>query len=158
MRPENAATTALLDRLEAVLEQERAERRLEQRREDVAVADEPVELVVRQLALPRSLQLVPEVELPRDDGAALAGHDVRADLREPPLGEVGMSVVEGARDRELEHAVAEELEPLVRERPVGRPGRVREDTPRRAVSAAPRSAAASGASRRAQRDYWCEVT
>jgi hypothetical protein len=38
-----------------------------------------------------------------------------------------MGVVQGARDRELEHAVPEELEPLVAQRPVGRPRGVRED-------------------------------
>jgi hypothetical protein len=38
-----------------------------------------------------------------------------------------MRVVQGARDRELEDAVAEELEPLVAQRPVGRPRGVRED-------------------------------
>jgi hypothetical protein len=53
---------------------------------------------------------------------------VRADLGEPPLGELGMPLVEGARDRELEDAVPEELEPLVRERPVRRPRRMGEDT------------------------------
>ena len=35
-------------------------------------------------------------------------------LRELPLREVGVARVERVRDRELEHAVAEELEPLVR--------------------------------------------
>jgi hypothetical protein len=39
-------------------------------------------------------------------------------------------VVERTRDSELEDAVPEELEPLVRERPVGRPRRVREDAGR----------------------------
>ena len=131
----------LLDLLEAVLEEERAERGLEQRREDVAVADEPVELVLGQLVRAALLQPPAEVELARDDGAALARDDVRADLREPSLGEVRMRVVERARDRELEDAVAEELEPLVRERPVGRPRRVREDARRRAASAARRSGA-----------------
>ena len=38
-----------------------------------------------------------------------------------------MLLVERARDRELEHAVTEELEPLVGQRPVRRPGGVRED-------------------------------
>ena len=52
---------------------------------------------------------------------------MRAHLGEPPLLEVGVAVEERARDRELEHAVAEELEALVGRRPVRRPGRVRED-------------------------------
>ena len=46
---------------------------------------------------------------------------MRAHLRELPFGEVGMARVERVRDGELEHAVAEELEPLVRLGPVGRP-------------------------------------
>ena len=52
---------------------------------------------------------------------------MRADLGEPALGEVGEAVVQSLRDRELEHAVAEELEALVRRRAVRRPGGVRED-------------------------------
>jgi hypothetical protein len=52
---------------------------------------------------------------------------VRADLREPALGEVREALVEGAGDGELEDAVAEELQPLVRRGAVGRPRGVRED-------------------------------
>ena len=115
----------VLDRREAVLEEERAERRLEQRREHVAVLREPLELVGLKAVAP-ARRAAAEVELARDDRAARARDDVRADLREPPLREVGVARVELVRDRELEHAVAEELEPLVRLRPVGRPRRVRE--------------------------------
>ena len=60
-------------------------------------------------------------------GAALARDDVRADLRQPALGGIRVAVVELLGDRQLEHAVAEELQPLVRRRAVGRPRRVRED-------------------------------
>ena len=80
----------VLDLLEAVLEEERAERGLEQRREDVAVAHEPVELVLGERLRPALLQPPAEIELACDDRAALPRDDVRADLREPPLGEVGM--------------------------------------------------------------------
>jgi len=52
---------------------------------------------------------------------------VRADLREPALGRIGEAVEDGARDRELEDAVSEELEPLVRGSPILRPRGVRED-------------------------------
>ena len=52
---------------------------------------------------------------------------MRADLREPPLGGVGEAVVQRPRDRELQHAVAEELEALVRRLAVRRPRRVGED-------------------------------
>jgi hypothetical protein len=52
---------------------------------------------------------------------------VRANLREPALGGIAEAVVDGPRDRELEDAVAQELEPLVRVGPVVRPGRVLED-------------------------------
>ena len=85
---------SLLDLLEAVLEEERAERRLEQRREDVAVADEPVELVLGERLRAALVKPPAEIELARDDGTALARDDVRADLRQPPLGEVRMRVVE----------------------------------------------------------------
>jgi hypothetical protein len=46
---------------------------------------------------------------------------VRADLGELTFGEVGMARVERMRDGELEHAVAEELEPLVRLATLARP-------------------------------------
>ena len=52
---------------------------------------------------------------------------MRADLRKPPLGGLAEAVVHGSRDRELEHAVAEELEPLVGRGTIVRPGGVRED-------------------------------
>jgi hypothetical protein len=52
---------------------------------------------------------------------------VGADLREPALREVGEPLVERACNRELEDAVAEELQPLVRRGAVVRPRRVGED-------------------------------
>jgi hypothetical protein len=52
---------------------------------------------------------------------------VRPDLRELPLGEVGIALVELPCNRELEDAVAEKLEALVRGGAIRRPGRVRED-------------------------------
>jgi hypothetical protein len=52
---------------------------------------------------------------------------VRPDLREPSLRGLGEAVEDGARDRELEDAVPEELEPLVRLRADLGPGSVRED-------------------------------
>ena len=111
-----------------MLEEERGQGRLEQGGEDVPVAREPVELVRRDVT--RLLgQAPPEVELTRDDGAARARDDVRADLREPSLREVGVALVKRARDGELEDAVAEDLQPLVRRRAVVRPGAVREDRP-----------------------------
>ena len=70
---------------------------------------------------------VAEPELLRHRGAALARDDVGADLREPPLGRVAEAVEDRSRDRELEDAVAEELEALVRGRRVLRPRGVRED-------------------------------
>jgi hypothetical protein len=54
---------------------------------------------------------------------------VRADLRQTALGEVGVALVESARDRELQDAVAQELQPLVRCGTVLGPGGVREDVP-----------------------------
>src|SRR5581483_5981785 len=100
----------VLDRSEPVLEEERSERRLEQGRKHVAVVGETACVV----AVGRRSEATAEIELAGDDGAARTRDDVRADLREPSLGEVWMPRVERVRDRELEHAVAEELEALVR--------------------------------------------
>src|SRR5581483_4190803 len=113
-------------RLEAVLEEKRSERGLEQSGEDVAIVHEPVELRLRQ-ARRVLAESIAEAEPAGDDGAARTRDDVRADLRHPPFVELGELVEERARDRELEHRVAEELEALVRLRPVGGPARVRED-------------------------------
>jgi hypothetical protein len=52
---------------------------------------------------------------------------VRPDLRQPTLGGVGEPVEDRARDRELENAVPEELEALVRGGAILGPGRVGED-------------------------------
>jgi hypothetical protein len=109
-----------------VLEEERGERGLEQRREDVPVPRETVQLVGRDDAVASLDQLGPEAELARDDRAARPRDDVRADLRQPALRQLRIAVVERAGDRQLEDAVAEELEPLVRGRPIGRPRRMRE--------------------------------
>jgi hypothetical protein len=68
-----------------------------------------------------------ELELLRDLGAGRARDGVRARLGQLPFGEVGMPLVERVRDGELEDAVAEELEPLVRGAALARPRRVRED-------------------------------
>ena len=51
---------------------------------------------------------------------------MRAELRHLPLVEVREAVVQRVRDRELEHGVAEKLEPLVRLAPLGGPARMRE--------------------------------
>ena len=50
-----------------------------------------------------------------------------ADLREPPLRRLAEAVEHGARDRELEDTVSEELEALVRRSPVVRPRGMREN-------------------------------
>ena len=149
----------LLDLLEAVLEVDGRDRRLEQRGEHVAAARDPVELcsghVLRLLE-----QEADEIELLRDPRAAVTRDDVGPDLREPPLGCVGEAVVQRPRDRELEHRVAEELEPLVGGRAVGRPRRVREDVvaplggkgfdQARERAPFPRAVAATGARRRSR--------
>ena len=103
----------VLDLLEAVLQEQGAERRLQQRGEDVAVRGEPLELVLRHGAGRPLRHPLAEPELAGDDRAARPGDDVRADLRQLPLGEVGVPLVELPRDGQLEDAVAEELETLV---------------------------------------------
>jgi hypothetical protein len=109
-----------------VFEEERAEDRLEERREHVPVLRKPFDLLGLEVAGAVLAEPPAEVELTRNDGTARARDDVRADLREPPFGEPGVAVVELVRDRELEDAVAEELEPLVRLDPVAGPRRMRE--------------------------------
>ena len=126
IRPVERLDDRLLDLLEAVLEEERGERRLEQRREHVAVARETLELLRRDVGAALE-QPLPELELPRDDGAARRETTCERTLASRALREVRVALVERPRDRELEHAVAEELEPLVGRRAVGRPGGVRVD-------------------------------
>jgi hypothetical protein len=65
-----------------------------------------------------------------------------------------MTRVEGVRDRQLEDAVAEELEPLVRVATVACPGRVREDGLRQLRRE--RVDQLREVSR--FRGYWCEAT
>jgi hypothetical protein len=111
----------LADRLEPVLEIERAERRLDERRQDVPVDREPLQLLRRdRIAAPIDERLA-EPEPAADDGAALPRDDVRPDLRELPLRVVREALVELPRDREPENRVAEELEPLVGIGPCGGP-------------------------------------
>jgi hypothetical protein len=64
-----------------------------------------------------------------------------------------MLCVERVRDRELEDAVPQELEPLVRGATVGRPGRMREDGLRQL-----RREPVDQLREVPVRGYWCEVT
>ena len=115
-----------LHRLEPVFEIDRGDCGLEHGCEDVPAARDALELVRGGVA--RVLeQPIAEPELLRDGSAALARDDVRPDLRESPLGRLAEAVEHRARDRELEDAVAEELEPLVRVGAVLDPRGVRED-------------------------------
>ena len=117
----------VLDPFEPVLEEQGAERRLQEGREDVSVRGEALELVLRdRLGRPLRHPLA-ESQLAGDDCAARPGDDVRPDLRQLPLREVGVPLVELPRNRQLENAVAQELEALVGGRTIRRPGRVRED-------------------------------
>jgi hypothetical protein len=135
-----------------VLEEECAECRFNDRCEHVAVLSETLEL---HLGLLRSaLDEAPaEVERPRHLCAGGARDDVGTHLREPPFRKVRVARIERVRDRKLEDAVAEELEPLVRGATVARPRGVGEDR--------------LGELRRERvdqlrevgvRGYWCELT
>ena len=64
-----------------------------------------------------------------------------------------MAGVERVRDGELEDAVTEELEPLVRRAALARPGRVREDRLRQL-----RRERVDQLRKFEIRGYWCEVT
>jgi hypothetical protein len=124
--PAESLDDRLLDRLEPVLQEERCQSCLEERRQDVAVPREPAELLLGNDRLALLDETAPEAELPGDDGATRPGDDVRANLRQPALGEFRVPLVERSRNRQLEDAVTEKLQPLVRRCAVGRPRRVRE--------------------------------
>ena len=115
-----------LDRREAVLEKERRQRGLQQRAEDVRVPCELGELLLARLAgVPA--EPPPQPELAPDDGTALPGDDVRAQPSQLPLREVRVLLEQRPRDRKLEDAVPQELQPLVGLAPLRRPGGMRED-------------------------------
>jgi hypothetical protein len=95
-----------------MLEVERRDGGLEQRGQDVAAADDALELVARDASGPLD-EPPTEVEVARDGRAAEPRDDVRADLGEPALGGLRQFVVERARDRQLEDAVPEKLQALV---------------------------------------------
>ena len=59
-----------LDRLVAVLEEERGDRGLEQRREDVAALDDPLELLARERLPAAVAEPLAETKLARDRRAA----------------------------------------------------------------------------------------
>ena len=115
-----------LDALEPDLEVHRGDGGLEHGCEDVPAPRDPLQLVLRCFARVVE-ELLAEAELLRHRGAALAGHDVGADLRKTPFRGCAEPIEHGPCDRELENAVAQELQTLVRRRPVVRPGGVRED-------------------------------
>jgi hypothetical protein len=110
-----------------VLEVESAEAGFDECREDVAVAPELLDLETGGSAHALAEPLAEPQQLP-DLGTARAADDVRPGLREPAFREVGKALVERLSDRQVEDAVAEELEPLVGQRPVLDEGRVRQDT------------------------------
>jgi hypothetical protein len=116
----------VIDPREPMLQEQCCEGRLEKCGENVPVASETSQLLLGD-DVPAFLdQPVAEAQLPRDDGAARPRDDVRADLGQPPLREVRVALVQRAGDGQLENAVAEELEPLVRGCSVSRPRRMRE--------------------------------
>ena len=61
----------VLDRLVAVLEEERRDRRLEQGGDDVAALDDAAELVLGDALRRHGLEPLAELQLPRDRRAAL---------------------------------------------------------------------------------------
>jgi len=115
-----------LNSLEPVLEIDGGDRSLEHRCEHIATPRDPLELVGRHV--PREVEeTIAEAELLGDGRTALARDHVRADLGQPPFRGIAEAVEDRPCDRELEDAVAEKLEPLVRLRAVFCPRRVGED-------------------------------
>ena len=116
IRSSNASTIAVLDGSKPYLEVDRGDRSLEQRREHVPAERDPLRARLRDVLRTRRRASSPSPSSRATAAQLCARDDVGADLREPALGSLGKAVVERARDRELEHGVAEELEPLVRRR------------------------------------------
>jgi phosphoenolpyruvate carboxylase len=115
-----------LDALEPMLEIDGRNRGLEHGSEHIATSRDSLELVRWDIS--RKVQeTLAETQLLGDARAALPRDDVRAYLRKPSFRGVYEAVEHRARDRELEHAVAEELEALVRLSAVFGPRCVSED-------------------------------
>ena len=108
----NASTTACSATSKPCDEVDGRDRGLEERREHVAAVRDPGELGIGDV-LCLLEQVAPEIELLGHAGAAVARDDVGPDLRQAAVGSLREAVVQRLRNRELEHRVAEELEPLV---------------------------------------------
>jgi hypothetical protein len=110
----------LPNRLEPMLEVQGTEGGLDERSQDVPVGGELRDFLgVARLGFRG--EALAELQPPPDDRAALALHDVRADLRQAPFLVGGKALVELLRDGETEHTVAQELEALVGVGAVPRP-------------------------------------
>ena len=110
--------------LEAAVEEHRADQRFERIGED----RRPPEAAALQLALAQP-QVVAEREASRQLVQPLLAHQARAQARQLAFPEVREPVVELGGDDAVEHAVAEELEPLVVGRAVAAVGqRLREQS------------------------------
>jgi len=151
--PRERRDDGVLDRREAVLKEQRAERGLDDGGQHIAVPREALELVLRGRGGCALDETPPKIEVPSHLGASGTRDDVGTDLCELPLAEVRVAGVERMRDRELEDAVTEELEPLVGGATLARPRRVCEDglrQLRRERVDQLREVGIAG--------YWCEVT
>ena len=114
------------------------------------------------MSAPRSAQLARRARArARRPRSSRARRRASGSSRAGPRVKSGIALVERARDRELEHAVAEELEPLVRRRAVGAQDACVKTCSARAVGQAARSASrarrrprvggVTGATRRSRR-------
>ena len=112
--------------LEPVLDVAAADRRLDQGRADGLRLDERRRIHRAERQAPRR-QVGGQPELVRHECAALPRHHVRPHPGQLALGLVGKAAVQVMGDRQPQDAVAEELQPLVRLRPLCEPRRVRED-------------------------------
>ena len=124
-----------LHAVEAVRQVAGAERRLEQRRDDVPVRGQPLEVVAGDDASAPLAQAFAEIEL-LPTTAQLERLTAFARSWSAAPRAVRERLVEHLRNRELEHAVAEELEPLVRARAIGYERGMRRDALRRSGSGA----------------------
>lgn len=96
------------DGLQAAVQVDRAEHRLEEVGEDALLAGAAAALLA-----PAEARVLAELELARALGEGDAVHERRARAREVALRPVRVGLVEEAGDGEPEHRVPQELEPLV---------------------------------------------
>jgi len=113
------------DAVEAEGEVGGADDRLADRGEDAVGLDQHLRALAGALRR-LGAEALGHVEVASDLRAGLAGHRLGAQLGEPPSAVAGEARIEVVRDREAQHHVTEEREPLIGVPPLIHPARMRE--------------------------------